>query len=193
MTPFYDKAVFDLPDGPKNLESLFPSVDFTTIDEYFVELLTTADAVLLTTSVIKLCNCHDAIRVHFESRLGRIDAVNFEQVKKAHGNKSSEYKKPLPDNNVKTDTGAERFNVRSNETWEAITWRYLEADMKWLMECADSSKALLEWVGTDGQNDSFLPIVIQDGSWELKKIDNEFVYEFRIQFKMANEKSNLRN
>jgi hypothetical protein len=192
MIPFYPKAAFDLPSGPKNLTDLL-GIDFSTISEYHVQLLDDTDNVIVTTPVIKVCNCEDTIRVHFESYLGRFDAVSFERVKVVHNNGSAEYKRSLPDSFEKTDAGIERFNVRSNKTWEAVTYRYEEEDMDWLMECADSAKALLEWSGTQGQSDSFLPIVILNGSWEKRKFEDRFVYEFRIQFKMGNENIIIRN
>lgn len=196
MIPFYKKPVFELPDGPKNLSALFPAIDWSQVEEYSVSLKTTGDAVLVTTAKqLTGCCCNeDVVRLHFENYLGRWDAVNFDRVSIVHEASSAEYKKPLPDHFTKTDTGTERFSVRSGDIYTASTTCYPEEAMAWLMELADTKKALMEWKGIEGQADSFLPVVVLDGKYDKKKsTDDRYIYVFTIQFKMSNEIIQIRN
>jgi hypothetical protein len=193
MLPFYKKPVFLLPDGPKNLAALFPGIDFSKVDEYFLTLKTTADDILVTTPVNKTgCYSEDVVRIHFENFLGQWDAVNFDQVTIETEVTSSAYKKILPVPFRKTDTGEERFNVRSGKTYTASTTCYPEEAMPWLMELASCTKALMEWKGIEDQSDEFLPVVILDGKYIEKKIEDRFVYLFSIQFRLSNEHVHIR-
>jgi hypothetical protein len=193
MIPHHDKAVFDLPNGPKNLAPLFPGIDWSQVAEYET-LLKDGDTVLVTSTMNVLsCSCEDDIRICFENRLGRWDYINFSRVGIVHSSESSEYKKSLPLVHDIMETGIERFNVRSNETFEAISFCYTEQDLAWCMELADTAKAFMVFNSSEGQADTFLPIVVLDGKRDQKKIQDEFSTAFTIQFKMANENNLIRN
>jgi hypothetical protein len=197
MIPYYKKPVFNLPDGPKNLAALFPDIDFNQVDEYSVTLKGPADAILVTTPINKTgCCCNDdTVRIHFENYLGKWDAVNFDRIDIETDVTSSSFKKSLPLDFIKTDTGAERFNVRSNELYTAVTSCYPEDAMPWLMELAASGKALMEWSGQEGQADSFIPVKVLDGKFTKKKSDDNtrYIYFFSVQFQLSNEKITIRN
>lgn len=189
MLPFYPKAAFELPDGPKNLATLFSTVDFSQVDQYYVVLKTTGDAVLVTTPINQMGKCctPDTVRIIFENALGKWDAASFEQVQVEQETTSQQFQRILPTPFVKTDTGSERFNVREGLTYTATTYCYDETAMPWLKELARATKAFLQWTGTEGQADDYLPIVVLDGKQVVLKQDERFVYYYVISFKLANE------
>lgn len=186
-------GVFLLPDGPKNLTPLYPGVDWTAITEYYVQGLS-GGTVVCTTVVNKPCMCNndESVTVHFCNYLGKVDEVIFPKPHVIHEASGSEFINGLSDPLEKQDTGIERFNVRSNDTYEAKR-KCTEAEMIWLQECMDSPKAYLEWNGTEDQADDFLPIVILNGKFDKLKNDREFEYDFILQWKFSNEYISLRN
>lgn len=217
--------VFLFPSGPKNLASLFPGVDWERMDEYYLELfasdmcglqvneecLTINGQVfvvnngigeseltqILTTPHFRTgcCCVPDRVRVHFLNYLGTFDAINFNPPKITRQVASAEYQKGLRYPLQKPDTGVERFNVRSNQLYECRTGCYSEKNMAWCMELLEAPKAFIEWKGTQGQADSFLPIRIEDAKFEERKeeMGERHTYELVVQFRMANEKILLRN
>lgn len=185
--------IYLIPNGPKNLAELFPAIDWQKVDEYYVEAYDHLENHVATTPINKIgcCCTEDKVRIHFLNYLGSFDAVNFELVKQSHTNTSSQYKRSLSIPLLKTSTGAERFNVRSNESFIARTKCYQETNYSWCMELLDSPKAFLEWKGTQGQDDSFLPIVILDAKFDRDPEDHTFV--FTVEYKLGNEKIIIRN
>lgn len=184
-----------IPDGPKNLAQIFPAVDWANVAEYFVEVLNPANEVIATTpsNIIGCCCNSDKVRLVFLNYLGTYDAVNFLKPKISHESNFEEYKKGLPNTLTKPSTGAERFNVQPNDLYEVINNCYNEEHMLWLQELADSPKAFLEWKGIQGQADSFLPIVITSKKFVKKKTQNDFRYDFIVEFKLSNEYLTIRN
>lgn len=189
-----NENVYYIPNGPKNIASLFPNVDFTQVSEYFISVLDTAGINVATSPVNKVCSCgpDDKVRIHFLNYLGTYDAVNFIMPKIVHEDTASEFQNALSDPLSKTDTGTERFNVQSNDTYEVLL-KCNETDMPWLMECKDSPKAFMEWTGTEGQSDDYLPVVIIAAKVDKLKNVNEFSYLFVMQFKLANAYNSIRN
>lgn len=188
MLATYTYPVFNLPAGPRNLTTLF-GTDWTTVEKYYVELKDETDAVLLRTPFYFFgCCCDpDKVRIHFRNSLGMFDAVNFMPPKIIREVESAGYRKKLPMTLSKPDASIERFNIRANVTYECVTTCYDEEHMPWLMELADSGKGFMEWKGTQGQSDSYIPVVILDGKFEQKKDTDQHIYQFRIAFKMAND------
>lgn len=185
MTPFYDKSVFDLPDGPKNLASLFPAIDWGQVSEYQVILKDDTDTAVVTTPINVLkCAGDNGIKVHFQSNLGRFDMVPFSRFSIVHDNTSTEYK---------GSDGTERFNIRSNETYEVITACYNEEDQPWLSELSDTAKAYLQQDAFEGQPDQFIPIKVLDGKFQWRKVEDDFLYVFTLQFKMGVENNLIQN
>jgi hypothetical protein len=174
---------------------LFPSIDWSLVNEYYVEVLDSSGNVLSTSTLNQIsCCCNDDnVRLHFLNYLGDFDAVNFTKPKVVHETTGSEYEKGLPNVLTKTDTGIERFNVRSNDTYEVRNNCYGEDAMPWLQELADSPKVYLEWKGTQGQADSFIPVIITSKKFDKLKNVNEFRYDFIIEFKLSNEYLTIRN
>lgn len=185
--------IYLIPNGTKNIADIFPDVNFSLVDEYYLQVLDEDEEVVATTAINRFgCCCgEDKIRIHFLNRLGTFDAINLDTVKIAHNNTSSEYKRSLPKNLTKSSTGIERFNVRSNKSYEVRTGCYTAENDDWCMELQDSPKAFLEWNGGQGQPADFLPIKIEDAKFERDPQSHQ--YTLVVVFKMANEKINLRN
>lgn len=183
---------FLIPSGPKNLAGLFPSLDWNNIKSYFIEVTDGASTIATSPTMVVGCCPDDAIRLHFLNNLGAYDAVNFYKPKVIHEDSAAEYQNALSYPLEKTDTGTERFNIKSNDTYEAKL-NCNEADMPFLRELADSPKIFFEWTGTEGQEDSYIPVVKISGKFEQLKNVDEFRYEFIILFKLSNEYFTIRN
>lgn len=182
-----------IPDGPENLKTYFPNVDWRDIKDYYVEVLDGDMEIMATTVVNKNCNCcNEGIKIRFLNKMGTFDSLVFLKPVKVAENESVTYKRGLSNPLIKTDTGTERFDVRSNDTWTARRYG-VEQEMPWLRECQDSVKAFIEWPGEQGQPPDYIPIVIQDSSLTLIKNTNDYRYEFVLTFKNANEQLNIRN
>lgn len=192
--PLNKKAVYYIPNGPKNLSSLFPRARWNDIAEYFIQVMDVDEEIVATSPVNKICNCaaDEKVRLHFLNYAGTYDAVNFLKPKIEHQDTASEYKNGLSYPLHKTDTGTERFNVNSNDTYEVKLYCN-EADMPWLQECADSPKIYMEWRGIEGQADDFIPVVKIAGKFDKQKVVGEFSYEFIFQYKLSNEFITVRN
>ena len=179
-----------------NLATLFPGIDFTKVEEYYLELKDQEDdSVILTTpSFKKGCCCNeDQIRIFFVNYLGGIDAVNFKIIAEETGVVSDNWKRPLKAPMEKWDGGIQRFNVTSNETITAENTCYQEEDNPWLKELLGSPNAWVQWLGTQGQDDDYIPIVIRDGSFLTRKNEERYNNVLQIQFVYANENLILRN
>ena len=189
------KAVYLIPNGPKNLANLFPEIDWEQVSEYFVQVLDEDEAVAATSTLNKVCDCggDEKIRIHFLNYLGTYDAINFTKPRITHEATSSEYQNGLSYPLEKTDTGIERFNVRSNDTYEVKSSSHPEKDLPWLQELCDSPKAYIEWTGIQGQQDSYLPITVINKKFEKLKPQNDFRYDVILEFKLSNETIIIRN
>lgn len=185
-----------IPEGTKNLQAIFPLIDFYQVAEYYVELVDILDIVVATTPINRVCGCEhaeDVVRIHFLNALGGIDAVNFKLRTKEHEAKSDSYEKPTQYPLDKTVHSINRFNVKSNDTHLAVTLDYNEEHFDWLDELVDSPLAWMEWAGTQGQPASFLPVVILDKKITKQKEEDRYYYEYEIEFKFSHEKFNIRN
>jgi len=187
-------GVFLIPNGPKNLAPIFPGLDFSQVKEYYVQVFDNNGTIVATSPINKMacCNNEECVRVHFLNYLGGYDAVDFPIVDITHEDTSSEFQNSLPFPLAKTDTGIERFNVKSNDTYE-VSCKCLVAELSWLQECKDSPKAFMEWIGKEGQSDNYIPIVIIADKFKKLKTETEYDYQFSIKFKFSNENSTIRN
>jgi hypothetical protein len=189
-------VTFLLPSGPKNLESLFPGVDFTQVDEYYLQIKDQDSLEVLATTnhFNRSCCCNDdTIRLFFVNYLGGIDAINLRQPTEETEVVSTTWKKPLQYPLAKWDGGTQRFNVTSNETWTAINTCFTETDQEWLKELMATPNAWIQWIGTQGQDDDYIPVVISNGKFLTKKNNERYEYVLQIEFVMANENIILRN
>lgn len=187
---------FYIPDGTKNLGLLFSSIDFEQVAEYYVELLDTAGTVVATTPLTQVCGCdddEDQIRLHFLNYLGTIDAMNFKLREKEHEPTSELYEKPVSYPLDRSQHSVNRFNVKSNDVHRAVSIYYNEEHMDWIDELFDSPTAWMEWAGGQGQPAGFIPVVIIDKKSFKQKVDDRFVYQVEIEFKLSHEKITIRN
>lgn len=187
---------FLLPSGPKNLQSLFPGVDFTQVEEYYLQIQNQVDsAIIATTNRFKRsCCCNeDVFRLFFVNYLGTIDAINFKQMTEEHETVSTTWKKANVYPLAKWDGGTQRYNVTSNETWVGVNTCFGEEDQAWLKELTDTPNAWIQWFGTQGQDDDYIPVVIKDGKFLTKKAEGRYIYELQITIEFSNDNIILRN
>lgn len=186
---------FDLPNGPKNLSPMFPTIDWRLLAEYWLELIDDTNVTVCSTPINKVTNewSYPAIvRLHFLNYNGRYDSLTFQKFTKSDEVKSESWTKPLPLSPVKTDGGLSRANVRAVETYSAVTWAYSEEAQQWIQELIESPLVFAEWTGTENQADDYVPVIIIDKNHVTKKEDERFVYELTLDFKVSNEKIGLR-
>lgn len=184
-----------IPNGPANLEALFPSIDFAQVAEYYVEVME-GDAVIATTPMNQICGCEDdedCFRIHFLNGLGAIDGIDFKMIEKLHEPKSDTFQKPTSYPLVKTDHSIGRFNVKSNDTIRACSIVYNEQHMDWIDELFDSPVAWIEQPDTQGQGVTYLPILILDKKNIKLKQEERYTYQVEIEFQFSHEKFIIRN
>lgn len=185
-----------IPNGPKNLQVLFPLIDFTQVAEYYLEIEDVTDMVIATTPMnqISPCDNYDEIfRIFFLTALGGIDAINFKLFNKDQETKSDTFEKPETYPLLKPDHAISRSNVKSNETFVVTTIDYGEEDMDWIDELFDSPVAWVQWTGTQGQPDSYIPIVITDKKREKFNYNNRYTYQITVEFSLSHDKFIIRN
>jgi len=189
------QAVYFIPNGPLNVAAMFPNVDLSQIDEYFIEVVNSDNTIVATTPLNKISCCCNAekVRVFFLNYLGTYDAVNFNKPKIVHDTTSAEYLKSLPLNATANDAGYERYSVNSNDFYEAKTNCFAEKDMSWLQELSDSVKAFQHFKVTQGQQNNYVAIKIIDAKFEKQKNEKEYNYDFMLQYKLANGFKSIRN
>lgn len=184
---------FQLPSGPKQLAPMF-AISFDNMEEYFLELVA-GDTTILTTPRFKrgCCCTDDNVRIFFLNTLGGIDAINFRILTEETETNSESWKKPLKWPLGKFDGGKQRFNVVSNESVTAENKCYQEDSQEYLKELYGTPNAWIQWIGTQGQNDDYIPIVIKDGKFTTRKNEGRYEYVNVIEFEFANENQVLRN
>lgn len=191
------QSSYHIPNGTKNMEIIFPSIPWKDVEEYYLEVTNLENTIIATTCRNQIADTtageDESIRLHFLNGLGGIDAVNFCQYEETYETKSDSSQQPLSYPLVKSEGGFTRFNVQANETYKATTTTYTEQEMKWLKELLASPAVWMEWKGTQGQPDDYLPVVISDVKLTTKKAEDRYVYEFTIEFKLSNADITIRN
>jgi hypothetical protein len=184
-----------IPNGPKNLAPIFEAVNFKNVASYYVSVKDSEGDIVATSNINNLNGCcdDDKIRIHFLNRLGAIDAINFKLGTEEHETKSDTLSKSIAYPLDKTAHAESRSNVKSNNTLTGITVDYTEAEKEWLEELFDSPLAWQEWSGIEGQEDSYIPIYIIDKRFEKVKLEDRFMYQVEIEFRMSHEKFIIRN
>lgn len=186
--------VFDIPNGPKNLSSYFPTIDWSDVDSYEVSIKSAnGDTMAIFHNEISCCCNEDKIRINFVNSLGRVDGINFNHKEETLETRSDTWHKSLNYPLVKSDGGFQRFNIKSNETYKGVNLCYSEADMEWVKELFTSPRAWIEWKGQEDQPDAFIPIIILDKKIITIKKEDRYYYEINIDFAMANDNIHLRN
>lgn len=191
-----NKTIYYLPNGPKNLSSLFPAIDWSTVEDYYLELYDDSGTQLLTTPLNKIGCCSDEKekkRIVFVNTLGTIDGISVSKIEEEFETKSDAYEKPLRYPLVKPDGGLYRYSIKAGSNYKAMSVCYREEDMNWIKELLSTPAAWLQWSGTEGQADSYIPIVISDAKVITRKVEERYSYEVQIEFKLSNERSGIRN
>ena len=184
-----------IPNGPKNLIPLFPSINFEDLSRYYVEVLDTDGDVVATTNINQLGGCceDDKIRIHFLNALGGIDAINFKRLTETHEVKGDLYERPVAYPLVKSDHAINRFNVRGNDTITIVTTDFSETDKDWLTELFDSPLAWMEWTGDEGQDDSYIPVTVLDKQFPKVTQEDRFNYQVTLDIRLSHERFIIRN
>lgn len=183
-----------IPNGPKDLATLFPLVDFDDVQSYYIEVESGGN-VIATGTVNELDGecCTDKVRLRFLNYLGAIDAINFKKVIDEHEAKSDRKQVSTTYPLVKSKHTVGRFNVTANNFLTLSTHDYREEDMGWINELIDSPLAWIEWDGIQSQADDFIPVVVLDMKAENVKKDDRYVYEITLVVEMSNQKFIIRN
>lgn len=185
---------FQLPSGVRQLEQLFPDFDFSNVAEYYLQLKSGADIILTTNRFNRGCCCsEDNVRIFFVNYLGGIDAINFRLLTETTEITSESWKKSLTWPLKKFDGGKQRFNVISNESQIVENICYQEPEQEYLKELFGTPQAWIQWIGTQGQDDDYIPIVIKDGKFDTRKNEDRYQYVTTIEFEFANQNEILRN
>lgn len=179
-----------IPNGPINLQGLFPTVDFSKLDRYYLAIKDAVDTI--ATSTINEFDgecCDDKVRVHFLNYLGAIDAINFKMLTEEHTAVSEVMQKKSSVSNHATN----RFNVKANEIITISNNDYGEKDQRWIDEIVDSPWAFIETKGIQGVAPTYIPIVILDTKILNRKQEERYEYEIIMQVQFSHEKLILRN
>lgn len=187
--------VYDIPNGPVNLSNLFPDIDWSNVESYEVSVLSENDVVMAKFHNEFGCCCEDdgKVRIHFVNYLGRIDSINFNHKEETYEPKSDTWQKSLSFTLKKSDGGFQRFNIKSNETYKATTLCYGEDDIEWVKELLGSPSTWIEWKGTEGQVDDYIPVTITDKKVITRKKEGRYFYEIVVEYSMSNENIHLRS
>lgn len=188
-------SAYYIPNGPKNLKHVFPTIDFNDLSEYFIVVKDEDNSVIATTSKCLMEGCSDenVSRIHFLNMLGAIDAINFKIITKENDPSSDKFEKPTSYPLNKENHSSNRYNVKANKTFKAVTTEYIEENQDWISELFNSPLAWLQWTGTQDQPDSYIPILITDVKTEELKEDERFVYQVTIEFSLSNSIFTIRN
>lgn len=193
ISPISGSALY-IPNGPKNIASRFPGIDFNDVDEYTVKVLDANNIVQVTTTINQLSNaCDDTVRIHFVNYDGAIDSINLKIKTTEHDTKSETYETPLRVGADRSLHSLNRFNIKSNDTYVVTTTDYNENQMDWLQQLFDSPAAWMELHDIYFEGDVYNPVVILDGKLIKRKEDDRFTYETELSFKFSQEKIPLRN
>lgn len=191
------QSVYHIPNGAKNMAISFPSISWKDVADYYIEVVNLENVVIATTGINVIGNVSsdedEGVRLHFLNGLGGIDAVNFCQSEETFETKSESSQQPLSFPLLKSEGGLIRHNVQANESYKVSTTAYTEQEMKWLKELLTSPAVWLEWKGTQGQPDDYLPVVLNDAKIVTRKMDDRYIYELTVEYVMANTDITIRN
>ena len=191
---------FLVPAGPKNLQNLFPTVDWTKVEEYYIQLVdlnSGSDAVgtvLTTPTYTRSCCCSDdTFRLFYVNHLGQVDGINMKFLAEDLITNSKRWRKSVAYPLAKFDSGFQRYNIESNETRICENICFPEEDQEYLKELLDSPNAWIQWAGTQGQADDYIPVVIEDGTFATRKEEERYIYALQLKFTFANDNQGVRN
>jgi hypothetical protein len=173
---------FDIPNGPLNLQSLFPTLKFRDIEEYYVELKNNADEAVATTTrnfIVNSCD-DESMVIFFLNASGGIDSVPACRKKVDNEVKSDRYEKPLSEPHDVTSGGSRKRNIASEDKLLLVVTDYEEKQADWLKELFRSP---LHWIGMAG---NYVPVVLEDGVFPVVKEEEGYNYHIDLEFTFAN-------
>ena len=56
----------------------------------------------------------------------------------------------------------------------------------WIKELLSTPAAWVQWQGIEGQADNYIPIVIADAKVITRKLEERYMYEIQIEYKLSN-------
>lgn len=184
-------SIYNIPAGLRNIRFMFtsPPAGLLRAVRYKLELTDGVPIVWSSGWITVGGCCPDGGRIHFLNNAGGFDAVNFCQRQEVLSTKSAAYQKSLPLSGMqRRDYGHQRFNVSSNEKVTLITSEYDETEQPWLKELLDSPRAYLETVSQGDSNlPDLIPIIITDGDFIVRKVDERFTYQLEVTYVPSNE------
>ncbi len=184
-----NKTIYYLPNRPKNLAPLFPTIKWDEVEDYYLELYDDTGAQLLTTPLNTISCCNDEkqkMRIVFINHLGTIDGISVTKIEQEYETKSDTYEKPLRYPLIKSDGGLYRYNIKTNTHYKTTNACYKEEDMHWIKELLSTPAAWIQWQGIEGQADNYIPIVIADAKVITRKLEERYMYEIQIEYKLSN-------
>lgn len=191
---------FLVPAGPLNLATLFPAIDFRQVSEYYLTLVdqnggSDTEGTILTSPVYrKSCCCSDDTLVLFYvNYLGQVDRIHLKKLEELTEVDSKQWKKSLQYPLAKYDGGLQRYAVSSNETITGENTCFDETDQDYLKELLATPNAWVQWTGTQGQDNDYLPVIVKDGKFVTRKSTERYNYALQIEFTFANDNHTVRN
>lgn len=183
-TVAYNQTDEYLPFGTAELATLFPAVNFANLTDYFLRV---ENDIYTPTQVINTCTDKD-IRILFLNYLGTMDAINMRLDLVEHATESDSFQLArVPGSLTSPSFFNNRINIRANNTYTVSTDKLEENDIPWFQELADSPKAWIQ----DG--DLRVPIVIEDGSFVVRKGSARYRYQVSMKFTLSNDFLTIRN
>ncbi|QDP86073.1 hypothetical protein FNJ88_11135 [Chryseobacterium sp. SNU WT5] len=188
------KKVQQLPEGATNLKDFFPEVYFPDVEEWKVQAIDENNEVIMTSRLNKKECCCD-IRIHFVNSMGQLDALNFRHLERMQESKSGVWEKPQSRNFDVTKGGRYRQNITTEDQFELETSFYLESELSYIKDFANSPMHFIEYDIENGFQNSlqknYVPFLIQECKIPQKAKD---IFEFQIQVKgqLSNQRINFR-
>lgn len=184
------KKVIQIPEGSTNLLDLFPEVYFPDVVEWKVQAIDTDNVIIATSSLNKpdlICD----IRFHFINSCGQLDSLNFRHSEKTHETKSDIWEQSKKIIFDRTKTGRLRQGIKSDDTFEFETSFFLEKDLPFLKDFANSPLIFVEQLIENSDQRDYVPFIIEDSKIPQKSKD-AFEYQIQIKGYLANSRINFR-
>jgi hypothetical protein len=176
-------SVYYIPSGPRNLAALFPSLNWSDIDEYYITVGSIA-----TTPIFDMLGCEDDVRLHFVNYLGGIDSIAF-KFEAERQTSSTTYQRPVSIPFNRALPGITRLNIRSTDVF-TFTAIVDESQTNWADEIYDSP---LAWIEHPGMSDQYIPLLITDQKRVKYKLEDRFSYEIILECQLSHERMIISN
>lgn len=183
-----------LPEGIPNIKDHFPMVYFPDVEEWKVQLVDDADEVIMTSKLNRKECCCD-IRIHFVNSGGHLDALNFKHLERIQESKSGVWEKPQGKTFDVTQGGRYRQNIKTEDQFELETSFYLESELAFLKDFANSPMHFIEYNIENGFQNSvqknYVPFLIQECKIPQRAKD-VFEYQIVVKGQLSNQRINFR-